>query len=267
MATQRLLCVTAHPDDESLGFGGTLARYSAEGVETTLVVATRGERGWAGPAEENPGLHALGRIREAETRAAARVLGIEHVAFLGYIDGELDQADPAEAVVRLAAVIRKVRPDVVVTFGLEGAYGHPDHIAVSQLTTAAIVGAADAANLEADGAPHRVARLYHRIWTTSDGGRYTEAFGPVRMEVDGIVRGLDGFPDWMPSARLDTSAHWQAVRDAVACHRSQFPDPAFLDGITDSQHEGLWGTDAYVRVFGAVAGGRTLETDLFSGLR
>src|SRR5919197_4391728 len=94
----RLLCVLAHPDDESLGNGGTLAKYAAEGIETYLVAATRGERGWQGDERDYPGPAALGATREAELRAAARVLGIRHVEFMDYIDGDLDQADPAEAI-------------------------------------------------------------------------------------------------------------------------------------------------------------------------
>ena len=83
--TLKLMAVLAHPDDESLGIGGILAKYAAEGIETFLVTATRGERGWFGDEREYPGLEALGQIREAELRAAAEVLGIRGVDFLGYI--------------------------------------------------------------------------------------------------------------------------------------------------------------------------------------
>ena len=78
----KLLCVFAHPDDESLGNGGILAKYAAEGIETYLVVATRGERGWWGNEEEYPGLEAFGKRREAEVLAAAKVLGLRRVEFL-----------------------------------------------------------------------------------------------------------------------------------------------------------------------------------------
>src|SRR5438552_16521165 len=98
----KLMCILAHPDDESLGMGGILAKYAAEGIETYLVTATRGERGWFGSESDNPGLEALGRMREAELFAAADVLGIRRVNFLDYIDGELDQADPTEAVAKIA---------------------------------------------------------------------------------------------------------------------------------------------------------------------
>ena len=85
----KLMAILAHPDDESLGLGGTLAKYASEGVEVHLLTATRGERGWPGPEEENPGLAGLGQIREAELRAAADVLGIRQVNFLDYVDGDL----------------------------------------------------------------------------------------------------------------------------------------------------------------------------------
>ena len=139
----RLMCVLAHPDDESLGMGGTLAKYAAEGIETYLVTATRGERGWFGDEKEYPGLEALGKIREAELLNAARELGIREVKFLDYTDGDLDQANPAEATAKIVSHLRHVRPQVVITFDPNGAYGHPDHIAICQFTTAAVLAAAD----------------------------------------------------------------------------------------------------------------------------
>jgi len=121
------MAVLAHPDDESLGFGGTLARCSSDGVETFLVTATRGERGrYRGHAPgdaQHPGPVELGRIRERELRAAAASLGVREVSLLDYRDGDLDRANPREAVERIAAHIRRVRPHVVITFGAEGAYG------------------------------------------------------------------------------------------------------------------------------------------------
>ena len=112
----KLMCILAHPDDESLGTGGILAKYAAEGVETYLVTATRGERGWFGDEAEYPGLEELGRIREAELLDAAKVLGLQEVTFLDYVDGDLDQADPVEAINKIVGHLRRVRPHVVATF-------------------------------------------------------------------------------------------------------------------------------------------------------
>src|SRR5687767_14447876 len=94
----RLLAILAHPDDESLGTGGTLARYAAEGVETYLITATRGQHGWNGAREDYPGPEGLGKLREAELLAAARILGLREVCFLDYMDGSLNQANPADII-------------------------------------------------------------------------------------------------------------------------------------------------------------------------
>ena len=146
-AALKLMVVAAHPDDETLGFGGVLARYASEGVQTFLVTATLGERGryldHRFGSADHPGPAALAGIRERELRAAASALGIHEVTVLGYEDQGLDRAHEAGAVARIAAEIRRVRPQVVLTFAPDGAYGHPDHIAISQLTTAAVVAAVD----------------------------------------------------------------------------------------------------------------------------
>ena len=141
MKPPKLMAVLAHPDDESLGMGATLAKYAAAGVEIFVVTATRGERGrYRGHARgsaEHPGPAALATMRETELRAAAAVLGVRELTLLDYHDGELDGADPREAASAIARHVRRIRPDVVVTFGPDGAYGHPDHIAISQFATAA----------------------------------------------------------------------------------------------------------------------------------
>ena len=165
-AELRLMCVLAHPDDESLGTGGALAKCAAEGVATYLVTATRGERGRFGDSKESPGPEIVGKAREAELLAAAKELGLREVRFLDYPDGALDQVDTAEAIEKIAGHLRRVKPQVVITFGPEGAYGHPDHIAISQLTTAAIVCAADPLFGLAAGdrrASPRVQALFHRV--------------------------------------------------------------------------------------------------------
>src|SRR5258708_19787811 len=158
----KLMAVLAHPDDESLGSGGILAKYAAEGIETSLVTATRGGRGWFGDERENPGLEALGQIREAELQAAAEALGIRSVNFLDYIDGELDQAHPSEVVAKIAGHLRHVKPDVVVTFGPDGSYGHPDHIAIAHFTTPAIIKPPTPHSLHSHNLPpHRTSNLYY----------------------------------------------------------------------------------------------------------
>lgn len=272
MEKLKLMCVLAHPDDESLGMGGIFAKYADEGVGTYLVTATRGEQGWSGPEETRPEPEELGRIREAELHAAAEVLGIRDVQFLGYHDGELDRADPAEAIARIVDHLRRVRPHVVATFDPHGAYGHPDHIAICQLTTAAVVAAADPSfsHGSAEGAgraPHRVSKLYYMVSTLEDMQVYQEAFGQLVMCIDGTERQATGWEPWAITARIDTRHCWERVWQAANCHLSQLPDGGVLHKIPKEQLQQIWGTQSYYRALSLVNGGREQETDLFAGLR
>jgi LmbE family N-acetylglucosaminyl deacetylase len=262
----KLLAVLAHPDDESMAMGGALAKYAAEGVETYLISATRGERGWFGPAEDYPGPEALGRIREAELYTAADVLGLQEVNFLDYMDGEVDQADPAEIIAKIVAHLRRIRPQVVLTFDPYGLYGHPDHIAISQYTSAAIVAAADPGYEVGTGLSHRVSKLYYRSFRAAEGAAYQAALGDLVMMIDGAKRRLSSWPSWAITTRLDTSAYWSQVWQAISCHRSQLPSYQVFEQLPAEFHQNLWGTQTYYRAFSFANGGRKIEDDLFSGI-
>ncbi len=263
----KLLCVLAHPDDESLALGGILARYASEGVETHVVTATRGELGWFGPPEENPGPEALGRIRERELHDAASVLGVSDLTLLNYRDGELDHADQDELLRQVVAHVRRIRPDVVVTFDHNGIYGHPDHIAATRATTAALVAAADANfQLDTGDPPHAVPKLYYFAWRQEVRIAYERAFGELRMRIDGHDRTAVTWPDWTISTWVDTSKYWRRVWDAIRCHRSQLPGYQKLLDLPDEYHQALWGQLTFHRVHSLVPAGNT-EDDLFAGLR
>jgi LmbE family N-acetylglucosaminyl deacetylase len=269
----KLMAVLAHPDDESLGFGGTLARYSAEEVETCLVTATRGERGRFFSPERKTEPAEVGRVREAELRAAASVLGVREVFILGYPDGAVDQIDAAIAIAAIVRHIRRVRPQVVVTFGPDGAYGHPDHVAISQFTTAAVVCAADSGYDATDGSAggrssaHRVAKLYNLAWRNDKWEAYQTAFRKLTSMVDGVARQANPWPDWAVTTELDTSSYWPVVWKAVCCHQTQMSMYERLEQLSEAQQRALWGSQEFYRVHSAVNGGRTLENDLFEGLR
>jgi LmbE family N-acetylglucosaminyl deacetylase len=265
----RLMCVLAHPDDESLGTGGALAKSAAEGVGTYLVTATRGERGRYGDSSESPGPAVVGKAREAELRAAAIELGLREVAFLDYEDGTLDQVDTMEARAKIAAHLRRVRPHVVITFGPEGAYGHPDHIAISQLTTSAIVCAADPSFVTEPpvGEPHRVSKLYFIAWSPKKWSAYQAALRKLVSRVDGQERQATPWPDWAITTVLDTREVWSAVWRAVSCHKTQMTIYRKLGELPEEHQRSLWGTQEFYRVFSTVNGGRTQESDLFEGLR
>ena len=274
MRTPRLMAVLAHPDDESLGVGGSLAKYASEGVEVFLLTATRGDsgryRGHPSGDSRHPGPLALAKIREAELREAASVLGVREVSLLDYHDQHLDRADPREAVAHIAGHVRRVRPDVVVTFGPDGAYGHPDHIAISQFTTAATVAAADPAltfgGTEATMAPHAVSKLYYIAWPEAAWAAYQAAFKRLTSTVDGVERQATPWPDWAITTVIDTRAFWATVWRAVSCHESQIAAYERLKELSPQHHEALWGRQSFYRVFSTVNGGRARETDLFEGI-
>lgn len=269
----RLLAVLAHPDDESLGFGGTLAKYAAEGVETYLVTATRGERGRFGSQGKGADPVQVGRIREAELHAAAAVLGIREVSILNYPDGAVDQVESTTAIRAIVSHIRRIQPDVVVTFGPDGAYGHPDHIAISQFTTAAMVCAADCAYQIDDASqpdspsPHRVRKLFCLAWRSHKWQAYQAAFGKLTSIVDGVERQATAWPEWAVTTEIETSAFWPIVWRAVCCHQTQLSIYERLENFTADQQTALWGSQEFYRAFSSVNGGRKLETDLFEGLR
>ncbi len=264
----KLMCIMAHPDDETLGVGSTLAKYADEGIEVYLVTATRGERGWFGTREDFPGKEALGRIREAELRCAAQTLGIKQVEFLDYIDGDLDKADPTEAVGKIVESIRRVRPDVVITFPPDGAYGHPDHIAICQFTTAALVSAADPTYpVKNQIQPHRVSKLYYTADNQELFEIYTQIFGDLRMTIDGKERQAVAWSDWAITTHIDGEKYWPSTWQAVQCHASQIAGLGDRERITEEQHRRLWSERTYYRAYSLVNGGRKIETDLFAGLR
>jgi LmbE family N-acetylglucosaminyl deacetylase len=266
----RLCGVFAHPDDETLGAGGTLARYATEGVETYVITATRGQRGRYKDGRDHPGPEALGRVREAELRKAAAVLGVREVSILDYWDRDLDRAEPAEVVGKIVAHLRRIRPQVVITFDPAGAYGHPDHIAICQLTTAAVVAAGDGSYPTPSGgeAPaHRVSKLYYMTWPSAKWAAYQTAFKKLVSTVDGVERQAVPWPDWAITTVIDTEAHWSTVWKAVQCHESQMATYGALAELSDEHHKGLWGTQELYRAMSLVNGGRERETDLFEGLR
>lgn len=200
MSAALLFCF-AHPDDETFGTGGAVARYA--GVGTALVCATRGE---AGRVTAMPGASRddVGRVREAELRAAAAALGVGEVEVLGHPDGALAQGDTDVLVGELVRAVRRHRPRVVVTFGPEGApTGHRDHRAISRATTAAWFLARVATAYPEHGAPHAPARLCYLTWE--------------RPRPDDELQ-LEGLP---ADVRIATSAWREPKWRAFLAHASQ----------------------------------------------
>ncbi|HEY6297224.1 MAG TPA: PIG-L family deacetylase [Streptosporangiaceae bacterium] len=154
----RLLGIFAHPDDETFCAGGTFARYAQEGAEIMVVSATRGQAGQIRDARVGT-RRTIGAVREGELRLACKRLGVAEVRCWDYADGGLAQADFAGLVRQVVQVIGEFRPEAVITFGPEGAYGHPDHITIGAAATAACREA---------GAPYRPDRVYHSYFPPHD---------------------------------------------------------------------------------------------------
>jgi LmbE family N-acetylglucosaminyl deacetylase len=172
-ARARLLGVFAHPDDETFCAGGTFARYAEDGAEIMVVSATRGQAGRirdAGLATRRT----IAAVREAELRLACERLGVAHVRCWDYLDGALADADAAELTERIVRLIREFRPQVVISFGPDGGYGHPDHITISAAVTAACRQAAGPHRLYHSLFPPHDVLLMERLarWLTSQSGRF-----------------------------------------------------------------------------------------------
>jgi len=191
-----IVVVLAHPDDESFGMGGTLAKYAAQGAAVHLVLATRGE---AGIPSTDPSR--AGAIREAEAQAACAVLGLRSLDFLGYLDGQLAQIDLELAVDLLTSRLRLLQPEVVITFGPDGVSGHPDHIAVGRWTTMA----------------------YDRLCTEPGGPRmlYYLASSAATQQVCGSPPAAETVGG--PAAFIDVSPYLSRKILAMQQHRSQNP--------------------------------------------
>ncbi len=162
--TPRLLCVFAHPDDEVFCSGGTIARYVSVGAQVMVISATKGDAGQIRDANIAT-RRTLGRVREQELFASCRHLGAQSVQCLDYGDGTLKDLDINILVEHIVKIIREFRPDVVITFGPDGAYGHPDHIVIGEATTIACTVAGDAQNypiqLSDSLKSHAPTYLYH----------------------------------------------------------------------------------------------------------
>lgn len=205
MSRPTLLACGAHPDDETF-FTGTLAKYAAGGVRVGVLCGTRGERG---STADLCSIEELPRIREAELRSAMAVIGVadQDVHFLPYEDQQLTQAPLVDARREIVRVIRLLQPQVVVGFDLQGMNGHPDHIAMSRLTSDAIAAAADWRWYPEAGASHSVSRL---LWAPP--------YLPWTLEETEPLSELSAV-DFL----IDTT-QWASVKAAaIRCHRTQFP--------------------------------------------
>lgn len=284
---RRLLLVHAHPDDESIGNGATMARYAAEGAGVTLVTCTLGEGGEVIPpalahlAQDRD--DALGAHRAGELTAAMRELGVTDVRLLGgpgrYRDsgmmgvpdndvpGCFWQADVDEAAGHLVAVVREVRPQVLVTYDEDGGYGHPDHLQAHRVAMRAYELAADPDHRPELGPAWRIAKVYWNrmprsviergLAATAAAGVFpgTAALGDVPGVVD----------DAVVTTVLDGTRYAGRKAAAMAAHATQITVAGGHFALSNDLGQPLVATEYYQLVHGQ-AGPELPETDLFAGL-
>jgi LmbE family N-acetylglucosaminyl deacetylase len=234
-----VLAVFAHPDDESILAGGVLAACAAAGHRVAVVSMTRGERG----PTELPGLagrSALGEAREAELLAASRALGVSSAECLEYPDGELADADEAQAVRTLALLLERERPEAVISFSDEGLYWHPDHLAVSRFVIAAL-------DLLGGSA---LAALYGATWPEGHAGRLVSLMRARGLTGDlwGIEPDAFGAPSDSITRSLDVRPFLPAKLAALRAYASQIGPRHLLSTLPDDLAEEFLGREYFVRI-------------------
>jgi len=299
--TKRILLVHAHPDDECIGQGATMAKYVAEGVGVTLVTCTGGEMGeilvpeMAHMAADQD--DTLGDQRRIELTNAMAELGVTDFRYLGgfgtYRDSGMKwhedghaiaaddvhanafwHADLTEAATHLVAVIREVRPQVMVTYDEFGGYGHPDHIQAHRVATYAAALAAVPSYRADLGEAHDIAKIY---WGAMSASRMRAGLRKLREAGDTTTfEGMD--PDNLPpfvtedadlAALVDGHAYYQQKRAALKAHATQITDDSPFFALTDDSDSNFWGHEYFRIAKGATAAPYDddgLETDLFNGI-
>ena len=286
----------AHPDDETINNGATMARYAAKGVHVTLVTCTLGEEGevlvpelaqLAASAEDE-----LGQHRIDELAVACEALGVRDSRFLGGPGRWRDsgmmglptndapqafwQADLEVATGELVAVFREVRPQVVITYNENGDYGHPDHIQAHRVAVAAFEAAADPSRFPEAGVPWQASKLYYVVTPNSvlqqmiekmrDYPDATAFWGPEVTSAEELGVGV---PDEMVTTRIDAREHFDAKMAAMRAHKTQIAVDRPFFALADGIGKAAWGIEYFQLVRGRRGPGEGphgWETDLFAGV-
>jgi LmbE family N-acetylglucosaminyl deacetylase len=265
-----LMVVLAHPDDEAFGIGGTLARYAAEGCDVHLVCATRGEAGQIAEPELATVAN-LPAVRERELRCACEALGIRPPRFLDYVDGQLAIVHQGQAVGKVVRLIRELRPQVLLTFGPDGIYGHYDHIAVHRWATIACKLAAQGdcfpEQFQRGCQPHRVSRLYYQV-LTQERVRATWPDDPEpAVMMDGVPFAVVGYPRGQITTVIDISRYLEAKLAGIQCHLTQVGrNSARVQRMRESADQPWVYEETFVLARSTASEAVGVETDLFAGL-
>jgi mycothiol S-conjugate amidase len=280
-----LLTVHAHPDDESSKGAGTVARYHADGVRTVLVCCTGGELGdILNPAMDRPEVRdRLTEVRRAELGEAAAIIGYDEVVMLGYRDSGMPDTpaneDPRsfarapleEAVGRLVSVIRRTRPQVIVTYpGQQRSYPHPDHLRVHEITLPAFEAAGDPAAFPSAGPAWQPAKLYYTSWSRRRIVALHQKFLELGLESPYDERWFDR-PVEEPvedatTTRIDVSGFAAARDRALRAHATQVdPTSKFWFGLPPGVAETVYPFEEY-ELARSLVDVSPPEDDLFAGV-
>lgn len=291
---RRMLLVHAHPDDESITTGATMAYYAAAGAQVTLLTCTLGEEGEILVPElaqlEAAQADQLGGFRIGELASAMRELGVSDHRFLGgpgrFRDSGMmgtsanahprafwraaqDEGVFAQAVAHAVEVIREVRPHVVVTYDDNGDYGHPDHIMAHRVATAAVAAAADPA--QGDGEPWQVAKFYWTATPKSLLRRGAEVLAGAEhpFEVPDVEALPFGVEDELVTTAIDASGYGEAKLRALAAHRTQISVDGPFFALSNMLGREVLAVEHFRLVSGSLGGRRDAdgrEVDLFDGI-
>jgi mycothiol S-conjugate amidase len=277
-----LLSVHAHPDDEASKGAGTVARYHAQGVHTVLVCCTGGEAGdILNPAMDRPEVRErLHEVRMEELDRAASIIGYDEVVMLGYRDsgmpGTPENADPRsfaqapfeEAVGRLVTVIRRARPQVILTYSDDQqGYPHPDHIRVHDISLAAFDAAGDPSAYPSAGPAWQPAKLYYTVWSRRRILAMHEKFLELGLESPFDSKWFERpSQEDRTTTRIDITGHTAARDEALLAHATQIdPTSKFWFGLPPEVARTVYPYEEYVLARSSVSAPLP-EDDLFAGV-
>jgi mycothiol S-conjugate amidase len=278
-----LLCVHAHPDDEASKGAGTVAKYSAEGVHTVLVCATGGEEGdILNPAMDKPDVRAnLHEVRLEELRRSVEIIGYDELVMLGYRDSGMPdseankdprsfaQAELDEAVGRLVEIVRRTRPQVIVTYNEDQqGYPHPDHIRVHDISVAAFDAAADPSRYPELGPPWQISKMYYSVWSRARIVAMHEKFLELGLESPFDEKWLQRpSQEQSITTSIDIAEQGDIRRQALLAHATQIdPTSPFWFGLPPEIARTVHPYDDYMLARSLVPL-ETPEDDLFAGVR
>ncbi len=261
----KLATVLAHPDDETFGTGGTLIRYAREGIEVHSLCLTEGENGWAGADGAIVPRELVGPTRAREIAEAGRRMGVASVTCLRYPDGGLAGVNEDWVVRDIVRWLRRVRPEVVIIWGPDGGYGHPDHIAAGERALTAIELAGMQRHEPELGAHWHAKRCYRFVAAAELIDRLSSLMPAFADYIETLAVKPQRWTRERLGAVVDVRDVLDAKVHAMEAHQTQAPDLAMWARARAEMPE-IFAEETYIREY-PEPGGSPLESDLFAGLR